>query len=844
MSDTILSGDVTVYYLDENRQKRLEWSGGATTITANALYSALQDHFDELGQMDDGVPMSAQTPTEYTVGSIDSGDLDPWYMSYELMEHVTGGAVKTAGWTHSDGSAVGIICVKVDTGGAIVAGDVGFDISGASTGNGTLLEVIIDPNGDSTFDYLMIRPDTNGASDQFTTDTQNITCNAHVSVQDTAVSHTGEQIWANLYSIGTIEADTHIYVYQGAAATDGDRKRIYSVTSPTAPREDWWGDGHIDMCLYLKDFQTVGYDTIDAGYATVLARKGNSEYSSFEVANSVTSGGRNPCPLSTKPDLNNTTGYQSITFTAGTGSWNVGDEISGDTSGARAVITQIDNPGSTQTLHYYLIDDPLTTFQTAAEGITNEDTLDTGTKDGNVPANQGPALTTWFTSNTLPTTAFTTATTDTLDFDDDGTDEYWGITIDCNANPLTEVYEWLKYITRRGATGTTDTDGIPGELYEGATVYLEYSGSPSGTINEGSDVTQETSGATGVIISHDATNKVMLLRNTRGTFATHATTHTLTSNDDSQTVEIDVAAVTFAPNVVAPFGSFAGGTFFGARGVRIIDWLAADENSFQLTPIDGGTKSRPQAISITITNLVGTDENTTTDDRVAVFRLTGSGGVIDKTEMGLDDSAKTIGDTTLVVDAAIAQDVPGKSTGGVLRIRDNSDNNKGYRLRYSSWTGSTFTLANISTTEAETGTNTTTIVSSGAFATAKRGDLVINHTRSEAVSYVTRVTTDDDSVIIFPAIAGQTSADDIDLNGVPIATSSGDDLYVCLIDKYADASTASVSIIWTSNLYFRVRCRNNAATTKILPFNSDDSSLSNTDNKSIPVIRQEDTITA
>ena len=33
---------------------------------ANALYSYLMDTFDELVQMDDPVPMSAQTPTEYT----------------------------------------------------------------------------------------------------------------------------------------------------------------------------------------------------------------------------------------------------------------------------------------------------------------------------------------------------------------------------------------------------------------------------------------------------------------------------------------------------------------------------------------------------------------------------------------------------------------------------------------------------------------------------------------------------------------------------------------------------------------------------------------------------------
>jgi len=188
MSATILSGDVTIYYLDENRQKRLAWSGSASgTVTANALYSALQDHFDEVGQMDDGTPMSAQTPVEYTIGIIDAGDLDPWYVSYEMMQHVTGGAVKTNGWTHVDSSATGIITVQVDNAAAVVDGDVGNTISGATDGNGTLLEVIVDGSDK----YLVIRPATNAAGDQFTTNDQVITVNGHTCDQNSTASNTG-----------------------------------------------------------------------------------------------------------------------------------------------------------------------------------------------------------------------------------------------------------------------------------------------------------------------------------------------------------------------------------------------------------------------------------------------------------------------------------------------------------------------------------------------------------------------------------------------------------------------------------------------------------------------------
>jgi hypothetical protein len=823
MSATILGGDVTIYYQDENRQKRLAWTGSASgTRTMNELYSALQDHFDEVSQMDDGIPMSAQTPVEYTIGIIDSGDLDPWYVSYSMMEHMTSGALKTSGWARVTNTNVGIVVVSV-TSNTIVTGDIGLAISHAGTDTGTLLDVI---EGGTT-DYLVIRPTAFTTTHDWDSTSGTITCNAHTATQS-AAAVTGEQIWANLYSIGTIEPDTHVYVYQGAVA-DNSRARLYSITDAT---QDWWGDGHIDICPFTKNFRVAGFPAIDAGYLTVYARKANTLYDSFEASTSLTSGGRNPIPLGTSPDLDNTTGYKSITFTAASGNWAVGNEITGATSLARAIITDIVSPGATQVIHYYLLGDPLTDFQTAAETINNVDDTGTGTKNGSAPADQGPALQAWFTNNAFPTLTYTSTT---YDVDDNGTPESYGITLDCNQNPLSEVYEWIKYVTRFGATGTGNTDGVPGESYIGGEVYLAYSGAVTGLISEGSDVTQAVSGATGIVISHDTVNKIILLRNTRGTFVT---AQVLTDNDTSGTVTINTAASTFSPKKTSPIGTFAGGTFFGARGVLLADWLAANENQFQLTPIAGGTQSRPIAITISVTNLVGTSEATLDDDRVSVFRLTGSGGSINKTEFSAA-GGEIIGAATLVVDGSIPQDVPGKTTGGSLRIRDASANNAGYRIRYSSWSGSTFTLANIVVASADGGTNTTTIVESGAFATAKRGDIVVNHTRGEAVSYVTAVV-DANTITISPAIASQTSTDSIELNCVPIAMNTADDIFVPLLDKYAISTEASTSIVYIAPVYFRVVVRNSANATPILPFTTDSSTTGS--NASVATIRTTDTI--
>jgi hypothetical protein len=210
---TALNSDVTVAYLDESRQKRIYYTGEDQKYTANQLYSALMDHFDEPARMDNPSPMSAQTPVEYTVGSIDAGDTDdPWYISYRLMEKITGGAIRTSGWARNpfpgNGTGtVGIVVAPVASGGTITYTDEGDTISHA--------------DGDSGFNS--------------TTGTLTMGTSANTATQN-AAAVTGEQIWANLYSIGTIEDDTHIYIYQGAV--DGAvRARVYAQNSTT---EDYW----------------------------------------------------------------------------------------------------------------------------------------------------------------------------------------------------------------------------------------------------------------------------------------------------------------------------------------------------------------------------------------------------------------------------------------------------------------------------------------------------------------------------------------------------------------------------------------------------------------------------
>lgn len=819
MADTILSGDITVNYFDDNRRKQLRWTGSGTgTRTMNEVYSAMATLLDEASTGDDATCMTAETPVEYTVGLIDANDSDPWYITYECVQHLTGGALKTAGWTRTEASVTGIVVVSV-TSNTIVTADIGFDITYATDNDsGTLLEVI----EQGATDYLVIRPDSNAAGNSFDntpTAGSTLTCNSNTATL-AAASTTGEQIWANLFNVTPIDADAHVYMYQGLVdGASPARARIFDINDIT---QDWWSSGSFDRCIYIRDFKTAANPIIDLGNITVFSRKGNTLYDNFEVTTSTTSGGRNPIPLTATSDLNNTTGYGSITSTAvSVDTFSVGDEILGATSAGRAIITQIDNPGATATYHYYLIDDPQINFQTAAESVTNEETGNTGefTKDGNAPASEGPALSTWFTNNTIPTAVHANTTSD---IDDDGTAEGYGVLLDCDSNTLAEVYEWCKYVCRNGETGTTPTDGIEGEQYVGPTVFLEYSGSVTGAITEGNDVTQETSLATGIVVSHDTTLKQILLRDVRGTFATHATTETLTDNDSSGTVEVDTTAEAFNAVKAAPFGTLAGGRWFGARGVTLVNWVSGDENDFQQIDSQGTARQRPIAITLSISNLVGTAITDAAADYVVMHRLTGVAGAIDKTEHNV--TSGVLAANTIVVDTAIPADVPGKSTGGALNIRDVSDDNNHIRIRFASWASSTFTLAEFASFVSTATTNLTQITyATGGFnAAVERGDLVYNVTRGTGeFGYVETVDSDTQLTLVAPGISTNVEGDSFAVNVNPIALSGTDDLFVSLIDEYPTGTSSSVSIVYDTTLDFRVKVANTRATVKIKRFVTD-----------------------
>lgn len=573
-----ISDDFTIDYVNQ----RVYHSSGTTIYTANALYSYLMDTFDELTQMDDTIPMSAQTPTEYTL-------INGWFIDDTSFKYLKTGAVQTSGHLN----IIQVVTLQASGYTNAVAGDIGKMITDDGGNTGNLLDY------DNTNRKWWIR----WTSTVATGSVMAIVSGTGAGTS-TGSSVSGENLWANVYTLGSIEEDDSQQVY-----IEQNGSRIFSGS-------EWWpeaGTRHIDVLIKVKEAGTE----INGAQITVFLRHypsgGSADlYDHFGI--DLTSGGRNAVPLATSPDLNNTSTHAAvsayndivvafvngtITYSAVSGSFTNLETVTGGTSGATGVfIKQTTTTGAgTMTLG-----NVSGTFQSA-------ETLTGGTSGKTA------------TSSSTLTEAYITPKAFTQ-----GTEYNYSVIIGCATRTLSQVYEYLKYLTRIGSTFT---------MY------------PTTTAN-------------GPVISHTTKQGQLYIR----------------AHEDNQSSPTNV----FSPVKASPFGTFAGGKFFGAQGVWIENMASADIQAFQLIDSAGNTRTPPNQQSITISNLLS-------GDRVAVFR-TESGTTIKK-NMFTAASGNSSGNTTFVVNETIPSDTP---TSGSIRVVDTSDttSTRETRYTYTSWSGSTF----------------------------------------------------------------------------------------------------------------------------------------------------------
>lgn len=259
-----ISSDFTIDYVN----KLIVHSSGTTTYTVNALYSYIQDTFDELNQLDDTVPMSAQTPTAYTM-------INGWFIDDQSVKYLYGGALASSGWNNEihvlQFGATYTSCVSGDIGKAVL------DDGGAF---GTLLAY------DNTLKKWWVR--TGSATTAASSSVMTITSGTGTGTIN-ATSTTGEALYTNIYTLGSIEAGTQIYIEQAAA-----------VISP------WWSTGHIDILVKVKEAGTL----IDSANVIVFIRELSDSYDFFSI--DLSAGGRQAVPLASSDDLNNQTSAATI----------------------------------------------------------------------------------------------------------------------------------------------------------------------------------------------------------------------------------------------------------------------------------------------------------------------------------------------------------------------------------------------------------------------------------------------------------------------------------------------------------------------------------------------------
>jgi hypothetical protein len=676
-------------------QKRIRHTSGTTVYSVNAFYSWLMNEFDEQAQMDDDVPMSAQTPYDYTL-------VNGWFMDDTSYQFLKTGAITTSGYN----GAIRVLTMSATAYTPCVSGDIGDAVLGGITGD---TGILVDYN--NTTRKWWVRMD---AVDDLFDVAESITGPGTGTGTTIGPSTTGEDLFSNVYSLGTIATSPYglVYIYQKDELLTG-----------------WWVRGHIDVLVKIKESGTE----IANGVITVFNRQYGDLYDHYEI--DVTTGGRNAVPLATSTDLNNTTG-EIYLIPAATANFDVGNFVRGVTSGAYGELlaveagpnrfylgtakgtfqtsetlkettnglasgdtgTQTTNDASTaftnvvagyggagKILVYTVSGDldydaqtgdfavglTVTGGTSGATGVILKDTdagvtgtlvlgnvigsfkdneviTDTGTGSADVNGTLNPAVTTIDKAYPLET-AYP-----------------YNVVIDLNGDTVADFYQYLKYITREAQTFSIYN-------YNSSIRIIEFIAGGYVSCVE-SDVGKAVLGGTttdaGTLLAYNNSTRKWTVKMalctgvpaTDSMFDVVETVSVTSGTGTGTTLGCSCAApqdgaeyvITFpgySPVKAEPFGTFAGGTYFGARGIWIEDMAVADIKSYSLTDANGTVRNPPNQVNIMVGSVV-------LGDTVAVFKTTGDNYIIDKSQYTCVAQGSGVGYVRVNPSSPIPNDTP------------------------------------------------------------------------------------------------------------------------------------------------------------------------------------------
>ena len=264
----------------------------------------------------------------------------------------------------------------------------------------------------------------------------------------------------------------------------------------------------------------------------------------------------------------------------------------------------------------------------------------------------------------------------TIDVDGNGVGEPYDSEWNKAALTINQLYERAKWLTRAGSSSTLY--GLNGELFRGITHQIDVDGG-SGTFSQPESLSW--SGGTGQLLAADnstasSCTKIWIQLLTGTLPADNAT---ITANGGA-TVNAELTGGSIVERTVStPFiGASTGSAIIGAFGVGIESTdVSASDTLFDL---NNTQRVPPNNVTFTVNGLVSGE------DRVLVTQ--NAAGDIDYDQLSLNTTLNGAGETSVVVTTTIPTDTPATGT-----IRIQNDEGLYRRVAYTSYTGSTFTIA-------------------------------------------------------------------------------------------------------------------------------------------------------
>ncbi len=279
----------------------------------------------------------------------------------------------------------------------------------------------------------------------------------------------------------------------------------------------------------------------------------------------------------------------------------------------------------------------------------------------------------------------------------------------------------------------------------------------------------------------------------------------------------------------APYGTLAGGVFFGAQAVWVQGMRTEDNNNLSLTDA-GGTLRQP------FTSIDVTVSNTRADDRIAIYLEAGTTELPNKTQYtgsyayNIDGGDNFVRDDN---DGAFPNDTP---VSGAFTVVD-SELDRQHRYRYASFdalggsfgTDGRLLLPSTITSGTSDGITTQqTLQDTGAdFSTdgILVGDIIARTSGTLGYAYVTSVTNSTTVVTTLledtEGTANRTwvSGDTYTMNRLVKTYTNSDNFFIPYMDEIStDTTDVTVSLTFVAVREIILEVRNVEATTEIIPF--------------------------